>query len=304
MKRSVLFAVFSLTVFLTGSALAEEFGGIEFPNGVSSFADMVVSYEPGFGGGPEPSSCCTDPGTALGAPDYDGGDGEYVSLGRGGRITLAFTDNALTGSDDDTPDLHIFEIGPDVEDTFVAISKDGINFIDIGKVFGSTSSIDIDAFGFDSSDRFFYVRLTDDPDEGGGSGATVGADIDAVGAITTVGVVCADVITYAQSPATGNWVAFPTPCDVPENWTGTPERPDGFQGLFFGEGFQAGAASCETNGPCDTTVTISEDLNIHIPRAVYSTLFTTSNVWIELENIPNDEGIYLWRLSDGAVIED
>ena len=77
----------------------------------------------------------------------------------------------------------IFEVGPDVEDTFVEISKDGTTWFDVGKVFGTTSGIDIDAFGFSSSDLFSYVRLTN---EGGQSGASVGADIDAVGAISTV----------------------------------------------------------------------------------------------------------------------
>ena len=107
-------------------------------------------------------------------------------MGRGGSLTLRFLDNRLTGSDDARPDLHIFEIGPDVEDTFVSISKNGTDWFDVGKVFGSTSSIDIDFYDFDTSDEFAYVRLVDDPNEGNSGGATVGADIDAVGAISTV----------------------------------------------------------------------------------------------------------------------
>jgi hypothetical protein len=82
-------------------------------------------------------------------------------------------------------DLWIFEIGPDVEDTFVDISKDGITWFSVGKVFGSTSGIDIDAYGFGPTDFFSFIRLTDDIDEGDKSGATVGADIDAVGAISS-----------------------------------------------------------------------------------------------------------------------
>ena len=116
-------------------------------------------------------------------------DSTSVSLGRGGVIVVEFTDNALTGSGNSDADLHIFEIGSDVEDTFVEISQDGINFIDVGKVFGSTSSIDIDPFlaaeGLLSSALFTFVRLTDDPNEGQSSGQFVGADIDAVGAISS-----------------------------------------------------------------------------------------------------------------------
>lgn len=182
------FQIICMTVCLavaSQSVFAVPYGGIEFPQGAISFADVVVSYEPLFGGGPGPTSAnFMDPDAALGIPDYSGTGA--VSLGRGGRITLQFTNNKLTGSGDALADLHIFEIGPDVEDTFVEISMDNVTWHAIGKVFGATSSIDIDAFGFGLSDEFGYVRLRDDPAEGGIAGATVGADIDAVGAISTV----------------------------------------------------------------------------------------------------------------------
>ena len=109
-----------------------------------------------------------------------------MTLGDGGQITLRFTNNSLTGSGSSALDLWIFEVGPDVEDTFVDISKDGANWFSVGKVAGATAGIDIDAYGFGTSDFFSYVRLTDDTDEGEqGDGQTVGADIDAVGAISS-----------------------------------------------------------------------------------------------------------------------
>jgi hypothetical protein len=172
--------------FLIGSAaIAENFGGIDFPQGAISFADKVVSFTPGSPGPTHPDFM--DPADALGAPDYPGGNNQpgSVSLGNGGTIVLEFTNNILTGSDDDSHDLHIFEVGSDVEDTFVEISADGINWHAVGKVFGGTSSIDIDAFEFTTADPFRFVRLTDDPNDGQASGDTVGADIDAVGAIST-----------------------------------------------------------------------------------------------------------------------
>ena len=98
---------------------------------------------------------------------------------------LRFTDNVLTGSDDDSDDLWIFEVGPDVEDTTVDVSVDGITWLSVGLVTGNTRGIDIDAFGFSSSSAFSFVRLIDVANEGGQSGGTVGADIDAVGAIST-----------------------------------------------------------------------------------------------------------------------
>ena len=171
------------------AAQAELIGGIEFPQGAISFADSVVSYTLGGGGVTSPHQGTFN---ALGVPNYSGvscasqAACTYVSLGDGGSITLRFVDNKLTGSGSTVRDLHIFEVGPDVEDTFVDISKDGLTWYSIGKVFGATSSIDIDAFGWGINDLFEYVRLTDDTTEGQQSGATTGADIDAVGAISTV----------------------------------------------------------------------------------------------------------------------
>lgn len=161
-------------------ASAEEFGGIEFPGGAASFADSVASYDPIFDLPDSPSN--TDSAAALGVPDD-----EDVSLGNGGTIIVQFTDNALTGSGDSEPDLHIFESGGQNEATFVAVSADGTSFTSVGTVFGGISNVDIDAFGFDAGDQLFFVRLIDDaasdpqPDD-----SRAGADIDAVGAITTV----------------------------------------------------------------------------------------------------------------------
>ena len=180
--KAVFFISALFTPFITH---AIEYFGVEFPDGPVSFADVVVDYDPTFGGA-APDPTYQDSSQALGIPDYvNGGEPEYVSLGDGGFITLLFTDNSLTGSDDDALDLWIFEIGPDVEDTFVEISKNGTDWFSVGSVGGSISGIDIDAYGWDTSDFFSYVRLTDDTLEGEQTGITVGADIDAVGAISS-----------------------------------------------------------------------------------------------------------------------
>ena len=168
------------------SASAEIFHGIDFPGGVASFADSVVSYNPAFGGGAVPAAPFQDASKSLGAPNFpEGADPEYVSLGAGGRIVVRFTNNSLTGSGNSNQDLWIFEIGPDVEDTFVEISKDGSNWFSVGAVTGATRGVDIDAFGFGTSDFFSFVRLTDNIALDATSGTTVGADIDAVGAIAS-----------------------------------------------------------------------------------------------------------------------
>lgn len=206
------------------TAVAEEFGGIEFPQGPTSFADAVVSYTFGNPGPTNPNFI--DPADALGIPDYQGGSNQFgsFSLGNGGTLVLEFTNNVLTGSDDPTEDLHVFEIGPDVEDTFVEISKDGVTWHDVGKVFGSTSSIDIDAFGFSSADEFRFVRLTDDPDEGETSGDTVGADIDSLGAIRSSRVIDTPSLTIETAvlvefqSALGSTYTIEKSTDL-ENWS-------------------------------------------------------------------------------------
>jgi len=109
----------------------------------------------------------------------------FASHDDGGVLTVEFVDNRLTGSGDASDDLWIYEIGPDIEDTFVEISMDGNIWMDVGSVTGSTMGVGIDAFGFGPSDLFRFVRLTDDPNEGDIDGATVRADIDAIAAILT-----------------------------------------------------------------------------------------------------------------------
>lgn len=195
-RKSIAGASFhfaGLAVFLgigARPASAVFIGGIDFPAGDVSFMDEVVSYSPT--GTLQPTPPHRNPQKALGRPDYDSDNTcrnrdvcTFVSLGVGGNIVLRFLDNSLTGSGDSKPDLHVFEIGPDVEDTFVDISKDGVDWVSIGKVLGSTSSLDIDRFGFGPTDFFYYVRLTDDPREGAVRGVQVGADIDSVGAISS-----------------------------------------------------------------------------------------------------------------------
>lgn len=167
-------------------------GGTDFPEGAVSFADVVLDYSPVVVNG-EPTAANQNAAKALGVPDYQSGGGcvdaeacTFVSLGDGGSLTLRFTDNLLTGSDSAAMDLWIFEVGPDVEDTFVEVSSNGSIWFSVGKVFGSTAGIDLDAYGFGTTSSFGYVRLTDDGAEGDQSGISVGADIDAVGAISTV----------------------------------------------------------------------------------------------------------------------
>ena len=79
-----------------------------------------------------------DPKQGLGIPDYDESeDKNYVTLGCGGVLTLRFVDNGLI--DIPGPDLYVFEIGPDVEPTNLAISEDGATWIEVGAIKGGRS---------------------------------------------------------------------------------------------------------------------------------------------------------------------
>ena len=63
---------------------------------------------------------------------------------------------------------------------------DGNRYTSVGTIDGFRRTIDLDAFGFNTSSRLRFVRLTDDPNDGSISGDSVGADIDAVGALSTL----------------------------------------------------------------------------------------------------------------------
>ncbi len=176
------------TITLPTRPEAQVFGDVLFPLGTLSFADAVVSYNPNFSGGPAPIAGLQNATNALGAPNYTGsgeplpGQGA-VSLGRGGQLVIQFTNNYLHASGDNRPDLYVFEVG-DFESVRVEISSDNVTYRNVGQT-TATGLIDIDAFGIQPHERFFFVRLTDIAGQGATTGDSVGADIDAVGAITS-----------------------------------------------------------------------------------------------------------------------
>jgi hypothetical protein len=173
-----LAAVFGAALSLStgAAAMPTTYSGITFPDGDISFADEVISFNPG----PDVAAPHDDQNLVLGAPD-----GSHISLGDNGSIIVRFSDNSLTTSGDATADLHIFEAGARVEVFNIAISQDLVNWIDLGDLSGQPTSIDIDAVaGVVQFAQYSYVRLTDvDPNQ---TGSPFGeADIDAIGAISS-----------------------------------------------------------------------------------------------------------------------
>lgn len=163
---------------VTGRTYRDNKGAKVFvPCGARAFADRVVSYRVG---SPAPRQGTQDPAQALGEPNFTSAeDVKYVTLGCGGSITLEFSRVLLV--DGEGPDLHVFEIGPDVEPTRLEISKDGIAWTDIGRISGGRAAIDIRGF-VSAGDQFRYVRLTDLRTACGGEWP--GADIDAVAVVS------------------------------------------------------------------------------------------------------------------------
>ncbi|QDV66810.1 hypothetical protein Poly24_04980 [Rosistilla carotiformis] len=178
------------TINATDSPGEATYQGTLYTNGSISFADTVVSFNPSTTAPPAIGLQISS--EALGIPNYSGGVAEptpnagqgSVSLGGGGSITVQFVDNRLVGSGDASPDLEIFEVG-NAEPVRVEVSVDGVNFVDVGTSVGGANQIDIDRYGFGPNDRIAFVRITDQ-NFGSALDLAVGADIDAVGAISSV----------------------------------------------------------------------------------------------------------------------
>lgn len=145
---------------------------IYLPFGELSFADVVISHDIGDGGA-NSEGVLGEPDMAL--ENFRLQDPRIGNLGLNGVLTLEFTNNALT--DVNGPDLYVFEMGK-IEPTRLEISKDGVNWLDIGQIEGGTAMVDLAGY-VKPGETYNYVRLTDLD-----TFSTVpGADVDAVAAI-------------------------------------------------------------------------------------------------------------------------
>jgi len=167
----------------------------------TSFGDVVIEYVSGC------PNVNPDPTGATGVADWDGNTSnnpQFVSLGQGGSIKIGFTNNQLTNSGDGQEDLWVFEIGPAVEASRVALEPadiftenallqfvgdmDNDGYYELGNIMGSTSGLDIDGVlqGFDAGElKFSAIEIQDIVDDACLSD-TSGADIDAVCALSSI----------------------------------------------------------------------------------------------------------------------
>lgn len=150
-------------------------GKVYLPQGDVSFADEVISFRHG---DPPAIPAASDSSRVLGVADFAGLAEGFLTLGCKGSLVLRFADNALVNIKG--PDLYVFEVGKYIEATELEISKDGKLWIDVGKINGGKTSVDI-GDSVKPGEVFNYVRLTDAGDDCYGDWP--GADIDAVAAI-------------------------------------------------------------------------------------------------------------------------
>jgi outer membrane protein OmpA-like peptidoglycan-associated protein len=174
--------LFSLSTFGQEKEYDDGRGGkIKLPLGDISFADAVIDFKVGK---PTPIDGYTNAKDAVGLPNFvqsveNQTLSGFVSLGTGGELILAFTDNALVNING--PDLYIFEVGKYVEETYLYVSKDARKWINVGKISGGNALVDIG----DSTklgEIFTYVKLVDAKSVTKDK-SWPGADIDAVAAI-------------------------------------------------------------------------------------------------------------------------
>lgn len=107
----------------------------------------------------------------------------FVALGQGGTLVVEFVDALLC--DREGADLKIVEIGPLAEPFEVAVSRDGKQWIEVGRAKGAESEIDLAPF-VHPGDRFRFVRIVDAKCINVSRNRWPGADIDAVGALHSV----------------------------------------------------------------------------------------------------------------------
>ena len=191
----LIISFIGIFVFIRPAAYATVYGSIDFPQGAVSFADSVFSYQPG----PGASAPYTNPLNSIGVPN-----GNFTVLGQGGTLILQFSDNSLTTSGNNFIDLWIFELTTP-EPTYVSVSTNGQDWIDVGATAGGTSGVDIDSFtanGIVSGEKYAFVKLVDK------NGLASGADIDAVGAFSSSTPVAPEPVSSVLFAMGGATMAF------------------------------------------------------------------------------------------------
>ena len=139
------------------------------------FVEEVVSFA--VGGGVEPDYAVAT--NALGAPDFHEGAGA-VSLGNrmknAAELIVLFRSAVLY--DGPGADLVIWEQGPSAEATELAVSVDGVKWVEVGRVEGAVREVDLKG-RVPAGAHYSMVRLRTGSKRTA-AGPWAGPDIDAV----------------------------------------------------------------------------------------------------------------------------
>ena len=182
-KKLICILLFIVVIFEYPAQNAKEYNDghgkkVSIPLGDLAFADSLISYKQG---NPPPAlEKCRNGNLAVGPPDFDGMDNNFTVLGTNGELTLFFKDNALINVEG--TDLYVFELGKYVEETILYISKDGRNWIKVGKINGGNAAVDL-GDSISPLETFRFIKLIDAGTKTKSTDTYPGADIDAVAAI-------------------------------------------------------------------------------------------------------------------------
>jgi photosystem II stability/assembly factor-like uncharacterized protein len=150
------------------------------------------------------STCCNDPDRVLGSPDLDESTATgWLSLGVGGSVMVEFVDNVAI--DGPGADIEIIGDPGNDEQWTVEVSTDGQAFTSFGLV-SERVKLDLATVGM-AEVRF--VRLTDDGDPA--SGASPGAELDAVVALNSQPIYVSSSSADASPLAGQEWVRLGGP---------------------------------------------------------------------------------------------
>ena len=105
--------------------------------------------------------------------------------------------------------------------------------------------------------------------------------------------VCPQVITYGKNPVSGSWIAFPTPCDVPENWITQNTQPDGPCPVCPDAEVVIACPDLEISKPT-IAATLSPTFELHIPDVQHEGM----SFWADLVNVPSSDENLLFQVTD------
>jgi hypothetical protein len=105
--------------------------------------------------------------------------------------------------------------------------------------------------------------------------------------------VCPQVITYGKNPVSGNWIAFPTPCDVPESWITQNTQPDGPCPVCPDAEVVIACPDLEISKPT-VAATLSPTFELHIPDVQHEGM----SFWADLVNVPSSDENLLFQVTD------